>query len=137
MRLSTGRIASCLRTTCRAQLMARAVLTADQGVSNENAYTAVESHVSSILSVVHKRQSWSLRQMQRLPGEVVTEPEGRCVVTSLPQGVGGVSQLRFNKRIARWRDVPFGAEDCISGLEVWVDERTQVEGDVVLKAKYS
>ena len=75
--------------------------------------------------------------MQRLPGEVIAEPEGCCVITSFPLGVDGVSQPRFDRRIARWRDVPFGAKHCISGLEVWVDERTQVEGNVVLKAKYS
>ena len=74
--------------------------------------------------------------MQRLPGEVVTEPESRCVVTSLSLGVGGVSQPRFNKRVARWRDVPFGTEDCISGLEVRANEGIHVEGNVVIKAKY-
>lgn len=50
----TGRIASCLRTTCAAlSSRARAGLTADQDVSNDNACIAIESHVSSILFAVH------------------------------------------------------------------------------------
>ena len=75
-----------------------------------------------------------LRQMQSLPRDVVTEAKRRCVIASLSLRVRGISQPRFKIREARWREVPLRTEDCVSGLEIRIDQRTEVEGKVVIKA---
>ena len=73
--------------------------------------------------------------MWGFPAKVVTETDGRGVGYILSLRIHGVAEPRFEERVARLREVPFGTEDGVPGFEVGVDKGTEIARYIVIKAE--